>query len=85
MNKIRRFKPDYLVVPLGLDTSRGDPAGTRDLSARDFYLNGEAIGKQRIPTLFVQEGGYRNRVLGINARNFFRGFHASFFNPSSIH
>gem|GEM_PF-6900379 len=28
----------------------------------------------RYPILFVQEGGYKNRTLGINARNFFEGF-----------
>lgn len=26
-----------------------------------------------LPTLVVQEGGYRTRTLGINARSFFRG------------
>jgi acetoin utilization deacetylase AcuC-like enzyme len=26
-----------------------------------------------LPTLVVQEGGYRTRTLGANARNFFQG------------
>ncbi|HER08204.1 MAG TPA: histone deacetylase family protein [Bacteroides sp.] len=80
MERIRRFKPDFLVVPLGLDTSRGDPTGTWSLTASDFSLNGQIIGKYRFPTLFVQEGGYKNRVLGVNARKFFQGFHTVFFN-----
>ena len=31
------------------------------------------IGEQGYATLVVQEGGYRVRTLGINARNFFTG------------
>ncbi|HDS06107.1 MAG TPA: histone deacetylase family protein [Bacteroides sp.] len=80
MERIRRFRPDYLVVPLGLDPSKGDPTGTWSLSASDFSQNGMIIGKYRFPTLFVQEGGYKNRVLGVNARHFFQGFHTAFFN-----
>jgi acetoin utilization deacetylase AcuC-like enzyme len=45
------------------------------LSPRDFYLNGKMLAELRIPALFVQEGGYRNRFLGINARSFFKGFY----------
>jgi acetoin utilization deacetylase AcuC-like enzyme len=80
LERIRRFNPDYLVVPFGLDTSRGDPTGTWNLTGTDFTKNGEIIGKCRIPTLFVQEGGYKNRVLGVNARKFFQGFHATAYN-----
>jgi acetoin utilization deacetylase AcuC-like enzyme/GNAT superfamily N-acetyltransferase len=75
LEKVRRFKPSYLVVPLGLDTAKGDPTGTWSLSSKDFFRNGHRIGMLKIPTLVVQEGGYRNRVLGINARHFFQGFH----------
>lgn len=80
MDRIRRFQPDYVVIPLGLDTAKGDPTGTWDFSAHDFMQNGEMIGTLRYPLLFVQEGGYKNRVLGVNARNFFRGFYTSYFN-----
>jgi hypothetical protein len=31
------------------------------------------IGSLLLPTLVVQEGGYRTQTLGINARNFFTG------------
>lgn len=75
LGRIKRFKPSYLILLLGLDTAKGDPTGTWSLSAKDFYRNGTHIGNLRIPTLVVQEGGYRNRVLGTNARHFFQGFH----------
>jgi acetoin utilization deacetylase AcuC-like enzyme len=75
LEKIRRFKPSYLILLLGLDTAKGDPTGTWSLISKDFYRNGQLAGLLKIPTLVVQEGGYRNRVLGINARHFFQGFH----------
>lgn len=75
--RIQHFKPDFLVVPLGFDTSRGDPTGTWNLTASDLSLNGEMLGKQGISTLFIQEGGYKNRVLGVNARKFFQGFYTT--------
>ncbi|MBN1107404.1 MAG: histone deacetylase family protein [Bacteroidales bacterium] len=72
---IKQFKADYLVVALGLDTAKGDPTGTWMLSARDFQINGEMIAGTGLPALIIQEGGYRNRFLGINARQFLRGFY----------
>ncbi|MGH8501793.1 MAG: histone deacetylase family protein [Gammaproteobacteria bacterium] len=71
--RIRKFNPAYLVLALGLDTARGDPTGSFTLRARDFQLNGRMIGGLRLPTLVVQEGGYRTRSLGVNARHFFLG------------
>ena len=42
-------------------------------SATDLRQNGLLIGQLRLPTLVVQEGGYRTRTLGVNARSFFEG------------
>jgi acetoin utilization deacetylase AcuC-like enzyme len=77
LKKIMAYKPDYLIVSLGLDIAKGDPTGTWSLKASDFANNGIEIGKQSYPILFVQEGGYKNRTIGINARNFFEGFLSS--------
>ena len=73
LRRIQKFAPRYLVVALGLDTAKGDPTGTWNLNAKDFEQNGALIGSLRYPTLIVQEGGYKARSLGINARNFFKG------------
>ena len=73
LKKIRNFQPQFLVISLGLDTSRGDPTGTWLLNYRDFEANGHMIGSLNIPVLVVQEGGYNNRVIGTNARHFFTG------------
>ncbi|MBI5014989.1 MAG: histone deacetylase family protein [Deltaproteobacteria bacterium] len=73
LDRIRRFRPSFLVVALGLDTARGDPTGTWGLTAPDFHSNGAMIGALRLPTLVCQEGGYRIRTLGTNAAAFFEG------------
>ncbi len=67
------FQPAALVIALGFDTARADPTGTWPLRAKDFLTNGRMIGRMDVPTLIVQEGGYRVRTLGANARSFFEG------------
>ncbi len=73
LTRIEQFKPTFLVVALGLDTAKDDPTGTWGLRAKDFERNGRMIGGLGLPTLVVQEGGYRTRTLGLNAMNFFNG------------
>ena len=74
LKRIAEYRPDYLVLCLGFDTARGDPTGSWALVPADFEQNGRMIRSLRVPTLFVQEGGYRTRTLGTNARRFFTGF-----------
>jgi len=73
IDRVRRFRPDFLIIALGLDTAKGDPTGTWDLVGADFEENGAMIGRMLLPTLVVQEGGYDSRVLGSNARRYFKG------------
>jgi len=73
LQRIDKFRPRFLVVSLGLDTAKGDPTGSFTLVAQDFRDNGRLVGALKLPTLVVQEGGYRIRTLGSNARNFFTG------------
>lgn len=73
LQKVVDFGPSVLVVALGLDTARGDPTGSWLLTAKDFLANGRMLGELRLPTLVIQEGGYRTRTLGVNARHFFEG------------
>lgn len=70
---IEEVEPDYLVIPLGLDTARLDPLGTWTLRAEDFIENGRMVGAIGRPTVVVQEGGYNSRNLGKNACHFFIG------------
>ena len=77
LKRIAEFKPAFLVVALGLDTAKADPTGSWQLAAKDFQQNGQMIGAMQLPTLVVQEGGYRTRTLGSNARHFFEGLWAA--------
>jgi len=79
LGRIEAYAPEFLVVALGLDTAKGDPTGTWSLTAKDFEVNGRLIGELSLPTLVIQEGGYRSRTLGTNARSFFAGLAASLF------
>jgi len=73
IEEIEGFAPSFLVVPLGLDPAKRDPTGTWSLLADDFRENGRVVGRLGVPTLVVQEGGYRTATLGRNARAFFEG------------
>ncbi|MGE4553156.1 MAG: hypothetical protein AB7D57_08590, partial [Desulfovibrionaceae bacterium] len=79
--RIRRFKPMFLVVSLGLDPAKGDPTGSWSLTPEDFEQNGRIIGglagELGSPVLVVQEGGYKTQQLGVNARRFFTGLRAA--------
>ena len=73
LKRVTAFGPDILILGLGLDTAANDPTGTWGLRPKDFALNGERIGGLGLPVLVIQEGGYRVRTLGTNARAFFEG------------
>lgn len=64
---VTRFKPDALVVSLGLDIAKADPTGTWSLTPSGLSEVGRRIGALKLPTLLVQEGGYNIRSLGRNA------------------
>lgn len=73
LRRVDKHDPAFLVLSLGLDTARGDPTGTWTNSSADFRRIGRMIGEAGHPTVVVQEGGYKVRTLGTNARNFFLG------------
>ncbi len=73
VRRIERFRPDFLVVALGVDTARNDPTGTWLLSEDDFEMNGEMIGAMGLPTVVTQEGGYSTAVIGGLVRRFLTG------------
>ncbi len=73
LRAVKKFEPHFMVLALGLDPAKGDPTGSFTLGAKDFRENGRMIGELRIPTAVIQEGGYKTRSLGVNARNFFEG------------
>ncbi len=44
------------------------------LSSDDFKRYGATIGKLNLPTLFVMEGGYAVKEIGVNTVNVLTGF-----------
>jgi acetoin utilization deacetylase AcuC-like enzyme len=72
--KIKAYKPDVLLVSLGVDTYKDDPISSFKLTSPDFITYGARIAKLKLPTLFVMEGGYAIDAIGINAVNVIEGF-----------
>ncbi|MGA7998584.1 MAG: histone deacetylase family protein, partial [Bradyrhizobium sp.] len=55
---IEAFAPGALVVALGLDASEHDPLAGLAVTTNGFQRIGQAIAPLKLPTVFVQEGGY---------------------------
>ncbi len=72
--KIKRYRPDALVVSLGVDTFKDDPISFFKLASDDFRTYGARIAELKLPTLFVMEGGYAIESIGINTVNVLEGF-----------
>jgi len=73
LKQVNRFKPEALVVSLGLDIAKADPTGSWSVTAQGLFEIGRRIGGLRLPTLLVQEGGYNIRSLGRNAASMLTG------------
>ncbi len=73
LERVVQFQPETLLISLGLDTALGDPTGTFRLQRDSFWRMGAAFAALRLPTVVVQEGGYRLDTLGENVTAFFQG------------
>lgn len=74
LQQIEGFRPDALVVSLGVDTFDGDPITFFHLAADDFGRLGARLGALKLPTLFVMEGGYDVDHIGQNVVRVLTGF-----------
>ncbi len=72
--RIRGYRADALVVSLGLDTYAGDPISRFSLATTDFVRLGARLARLGLPSVFVLEGGYAARELGVHAANVLEGF-----------
>lgn len=72
--RIARYRPDALVVSLGVDTFKDDPISFFKLESDHFSVYGARIAAAKLPTLFVMEGGYAIEAIGINTVNVLEGF-----------
>lgn len=75
LERITEYRPQALVIALGLDAYEGDPIAGLAVSTQGFARIGEAIGAAlKLPTVIVQEGGYPCAGLGANLTSFLQGF-----------
>ncbi|MFX1511734.1 MAG: histone deacetylase family protein [Promethearchaeota archaeon] len=74
LQRITNFNPDALIVPLGFDTYVKDPIGTFLISESCFSIIGSKIHQTEIPTLFIQEGGYKINHQGRLVQSFLTAF-----------
>ncbi len=73
-NKILEFGAQALIVATGFDTFKDDPLSCFKLDSSSYYVIGKAIRSLKLPTLFVQEGGYFVAALRENVRQLVVGF-----------
>jgi acetoin utilization deacetylase AcuC-like enzyme len=74
LGRVATFRADALIVSLGVDTFENDPISFFRLQSADFSACGRMIGACALPTLFVLEGGYAVRDIGVNVVNVLSGF-----------
>jgi len=74
LEKVASFKPDFLIVSLGVDTFESDPISFFKLTSDDFSTYGRDIASLGLPTLFAMEGGYDIGEIGINTVNVLQAF-----------
>jgi acetoin utilization deacetylase AcuC-like enzyme len=72
--RLSAFRPDLLIVSLGVDTYGGDPISHFKLDEPEFRRIGERIAAFGAPTLFLQEGGYATEAIGRNVVAVLTGF-----------
>jgi acetoin utilization deacetylase AcuC-like enzyme len=73
--QIAAFKPDAIVVSLGVDTYEADPISHFKLRTREDYPQlGAKIRTMNLPTLFILEGGYAVKEIGDNVVAVLAGF-----------
>ena len=76
--KVKQLGAEALVVSLGLDTFADDPISTFALQSNDYLTLGAQLKQLGLPTVFILEGGYAAKELGVNAGNVLSGFDSSF-------
>jgi acetoin utilization deacetylase AcuC-like enzyme len=77
LERVRAFKPEALVVALGLDAYEGDPLAGLAVSTDGFREIARRLSGLNLPTVLAQEGGYPSDDLGRNLASFLDGFESA--------
>lgn len=78
MEAIARYKPDVLIISLGVDTYEDDPISHFRLNSNDFKKIGALLAAMKLPSLFVFEGGYAVNAIGVNTVNVLEAYSDEF-------
>lgn len=70
---VEEYRPDVVLVSLGVDTAEGDPVSQFRLQTSSFGRMGQMLAGLGRPVVVVQEGGYLLPKLGENVVSFLRG------------
>ena len=73
LQQVDRLNPDIVVVSLGFDTDRNDPAGDALLDTVDYREIAKAISDLGKPIVALLEGGYWTPSLGANLCSWLTG------------
>ncbi|QDG74500.1 histone deacetylase family protein [Labrenzia sp. PHM005] len=68
------YKPEALIVSLGLDCYENDPISGFKFKSEDYIRLGQRLARVGVPTIFLLEGGYAVDALGTNCVNVLEGF-----------
>ncbi|MET1026269.1 MAG: histone deacetylase family protein [Dongiaceae bacterium] len=71
---LAEFRPEALVIALGLDAFVNDPLAGLQVTEAGFRRIGARLGAIALPTVLVQEGGYPCPELGSNLLAVLEGF-----------
>lgn len=78
IEELKAYKPDVVVVALGLDASEYDGLHAfLKVTTFGFEQIGRELGKVELPVVLIQEGGYISDHLGANLSAVLRGFEAT--------
>ena len=70
----RSFGAEALVISAGWDAHRDDPLSGLQVSTEAYARLGETLGRLRLPSLVVQEGGYSLAAISEAAPRFAKAF-----------
>lgn len=61
---LEEYAPDAMVLALGVDASEYDPHGRHNVTRTGFNEMAEKVRFLKLPTVIVQEGGYKSDYIG---------------------
>ena len=76
LGHLTTYRPEALVVSLGVDAAGADPESPLDVTTNGFAAAGARLATLGLPTVLVHEGGYALDRLGVDTVAVLRPFGA---------